>query len=95
MLRKIFFIKDGDEPAHFDHPGVLLDNKERAAILFQALKKLPEKQRIAFTLHKIEGLNHQQIASVMNTSVFAVESLQGRAKKKLKSILEKYYQQNS
>ncbi len=95
LIRKIFLTRDEDEPAHFDHPGVLLDNKERAAVLFKALKKLPEKQRIAFTLHKLEGLSQQEIASVMNTTVFAVESLQGRAKNNLKSILEKYYEQNS
>ena len=94
LLRKIFLVKDEDEPVNFDHPGILLDNKERAVVLFKALKKLPEKQRIAFTLHKLEGLSYQEIATVMNTSLFAVESLQGRAKNNLKSILKKYYQQN-
>ena len=94
LLKKIFLVKEEDEPVNFDHPGILLDNKEKAAVLFKALKKLPEKQRVAFTLHKIEGLSYQEIAAVMNTTLFAVESLQGRAKNNLKSILEKYYQQN-
>jgi RNA polymerase sigma-70 factor (ECF subfamily) len=94
LLKKIFLVRDGDEPVNFDHPGILLDNKERAAVLFKALKKLPEKQRIAFTLHKIEGLSYQEISAVMNTTLFAVESLQARAKNNLKNILEKYYQQN-
>lgn len=94
LLKKIFLAKGGDEPVNFDHPGILLDNKEMAAVLFKALKKLPEKQRIAFTLHKLERLSYQEIAAVMDTTVFAVESLQGRAKLNLKRILEKYYQQN-
>lgn len=94
LLRKIVFGEEADEPANFDHPGILLDNKERAAVLFKALKKLPEKQQIAFTLHKLEGLSNQEIAAIMNTTLYAVESLQGRAKRNLKSILRKYYQQH-
>ncbi len=94
FIKKIFALKEEDEPANFDHPGVLLDNKERAAVLFSALKKLPEKQRIAFTLHKIEGLSHQEIAAIMDTSLYAIESLQTRAKNNLVNILKKYYEQH-
>ncbi len=94
LLRKIFVTREDDEPVNFNHPGILLDNKERAVVLFKALKKIPEKQRIAFTLQKIEGLSNQEIAAVMNTTLFAIESLQSRAKTNLKSILMKYYQQN-
>jgi RNA polymerase sigma factor (sigma-70 family) len=95
LIRQLFFIKQEDEPVNFVHPGVLLDNKERSVVLFKALKKLPEKQRVAFTLHKMEGLSYQEIATVMEISLYAVESLQTRAKNNLKEILMKYYQQNS
>lgn len=94
FLRRIFVTREDDEPAHFDHPGILLDNKEMAATLFKALKKLPENQRIAFTLQKTEGLGNNEIAQIMNTSLFAVESLQSRAKKNLKDLLRKYYEQH-
>ena len=94
FLQKIFSVKEADEPANFNHPGILLDNKERAAALFMALKKLPEKQRVAFTLHKMEGLSYQQIADVMKTSLFAIESLQTRARNNLKKILKEYYEQH-
>ena len=67
------------------------ENKESAADLFKALKQLPENQRIAFTLHKVEGQTHQEIADIMKLSVYAVESLMGRAKLNLKKILETYY----
>lgn len=93
LLKKIFSVREDDEPAHFDHPGILLDNKERAAVLFRALKKLPEKQRIAFTLHKVEGLSQQEIAAVMNKTLHAVESLQLRAKSNLRKSLKEFYQQ--
>lgn len=92
LLARMFAVRAEDEPVNFNHPGVLLDNKEKAAVLFKALKKLPQKQRVAFTLHKIEGLPYREISEIMQTSVYAVESLMVRAKGGLKKILEQYYQ---
>lgn len=82
-----------EEPVHFHHPGVVLDNKERAAILFRAMKKLPDNQRIAFTLIKTEGLNYEETAEIMNVTIKAVEALMHRAKDNLKKHLQEYYQQ--
>lgn len=82
------------DPPEFHHPGVLLDNKERASTLFQSIAKLPENQRIAFTLHKVEGIPYQEIAEIMNLSVSAIESLIHRAKSNLKKDLENYYKKN-
>jgi RNA polymerase sigma-70 factor (ECF subfamily) len=70
-----------------------MEKKEGARDLFKALKKLPDKQRIAFTLHKLEGQSYQEIASIMNTSLYAVESLMARAKTNLKKMLQGYYEQ--
>lgn len=78
-------------PMEFNHPGVQLEKKESTAELFKAIKQLPDKQRIAFTLHKLEGQSNQEIAEIMNTSLYAVESLMGRAKINLKKILNNYY----
>lgn len=69
----------------------VLENEERAAILAAAVAKLPENQRIAFTLSKYEDLSYQKIADVMNKSVPSVESLLFRAKKNLKALLTDYY----
>lgn len=82
------------QQAEFDHPGVKLENKERANELFNALKQIPDKQRIAFTLHKLEGQSYQEVAEIMNTTLYAVESLMGRAKANLKKELKKYYDIN-
>ena len=79
------------DPPDFHHPGVSLDNKERSAILFRAIEQLPENQKIAFTLHKMEGLSYQQVSVVMNATVSSVESLLHRAKTNLKKNLEDYY----
>lgn len=78
-------------PPDFHHPGVVLNNKERAAELFRAIEKLPENQRVAFVLNKVEGLSYQEISEVMKTSVSAIESLLHRAKANLRKILEDYY----
>lgn len=78
-------------PPDFHHPGVALDNKEDAAVLFRAIAELPENQRIAFTLNKVEGLSYQEVSDVMKTTVSSVESLMHRAKNNLKKNLEDYY----
>ena len=95
LVQSLFGTQDNEpqHPVEFNHPGVELEKKERAAELFRALKQLPEKQRIAFTLHKIEGQSYQEIAEIMQTSLFAVESLMGRAKVNLKKILADYYKE--
>lgn len=84
---------EGNEPLYeipdFNHPGVAMDRKETAAKLFKAIAQLPENQKAAFTLHKLEDLSYQEISEVMQTSVPAVESLMHRAKQNLKKILEK------
>lgn len=82
-------------PPDFQHPGIVLENKEKAGELFSALKQIPDNQRIAFTLHKLEGLSYQEIAAVMETTLSAVESLMGRAKTNLRKILKDHYQKKT
>lgn len=75
----------------FNHPGISLEKKENAAKLFQAIRQLPENQKIAFTLHKLENLSYQEVSEVMNTTVPAVESLLHRARLNLRKKLEKEF----
>ncbi|MFT3902466.1 MAG: RNA polymerase sigma factor [Niabella sp.] len=79
-------------PPDFHHPGVLLDKKEDAAKLFKAIDQLPENQRIAFVLNKVEGLSYQEVSDVLQTSVASVESLLHRAKLNLRKILTKDFE---
>ena len=94
MMQRVFGYAEADEKPDFFHPGVALDKKEDAAVLFIALKKLPEKQRTAFLLHKMEGLTNKEIAAIMETSLLAVESLQVRAKNNLRTHLKEYYKKH-
>lgn len=81
-------------PPDFNHPGVILDNREKSATLMKAVSELPDNQRIAFTLHKIEGLSYQEISEVMESTVSSVESLMHRAKNNLRKNLENFYKQD-
>ena len=71
----------------FEHPGILLENKEKAEILFNAINQLSENQKTAFILSKIDGQSNPEIAAVMELSISSVESLVFRAKAALKEKL--------
>ena len=82
------------DPPDFTHPGVSLDNKEKAKYLFRAIQQLANKQKVAFTLNRIEGLSYQEISDVMKLSVASIESLLHRARKNLRKTLETIYLEN-
>jgi RNA polymerase sigma-70 factor (ECF subfamily) len=75
----------------FIHPGIEIELKERSQLLFKALNDLPENQKTAFILSKIELLSQKEISEIMKTTVSSVESLIFRAKQNLKNILDKKY----
>ncbi len=80
--------------SQFYHPGVELENRERSAILFEAMDKLPESQKVAFLLQQMEGMSQTQISSIMEKSESSVESLLHRAKANLRNLLRKYYEEH-
>lgn len=71
----------------FHHPGVAVEQKERAAKIFQAIAQLPENQKTAFVLTRLEQLSHAEVGQIMQVSVSAVESLLQRARENLKKFL--------
>ena len=85
--------KENKEEEVFEHPGVLAENKEKAAILFTAIQALPEKQRIAFTLIKVQGLSYEEACGILQQNIKAVESLIGRARTNLQKLLADHYKQ--
>ena len=70
-----------------DQPDQNMADQQRSDLLHRAIDRLPEKQRIAFTLNKYEELSYQQIAEIMEISLASVESLIHRAKKNLQEQL--------
>lgn len=77
-----------DEPAD-DAPSVenvMIENARQAA-LNEALGALPDRQRQAVILRHIEGVSNPDIATMMDISVEAVESLTARGKRALTQLL--------
>jgi RNA polymerase sigma factor (sigma-70 family) len=72
----------------FHHPGVQMEHKEKAAVLFRGIDQLPEKQKMAFTLIRIQGLNYAEVCEIMGMNIKAVESLMSRAKANLERSLK-------
>ena len=76
-----------DDVANWIVGGTMADadlaTSDTISIINKVLDKLPENQRIAFTLSKIDGFSNQEIAEIMKTTSIAVESLIYRAKKKV------------
>ena len=78
-------------PSDFQHPGVIIENKETTKILFSALESLPDTQQTAFVLYEMQGMDYKQIAETMEMSVSSVESLLFRARTNLRKKLENFY----
>jgi RNA polymerase sigma factor (sigma-70 family) len=72
----------------FQHPGLSFDNKEKGSLLFKAIASLPEKQRVAFTLIKVEGMSYDEAAAILQQNIKALESLITRARINLQKKLE-------
>ncbi len=70
--------------SEFNHPGVLLEQKEELEELFLLINQLPDNQKTALILLKTEDKSQQEVAEIMNISTKAVESLFQRAKNNLK-----------
>ncbi|MEC9135566.1 MAG: sigma-70 family RNA polymerase sigma factor [Bacteroidota bacterium] len=67
-----------------DNDDDLLEKK----VLFQkALNQLPEKQKTALLMNKMQGLTYKEIAEVLNLSQKAIEKRIGLALKALKQNL--------
>jgi RNA polymerase sigma factor (sigma-70 family) len=80
--------------SNFEHPGILLENKEKSAILFSVINELTENQKTAFMLSKLDGLSNPEISDIMQLSISSVESLIFRAKNGLKEKLSKKFEEH-
>jgi len=73
--------------ADSDRADKRISEKEDMDRLTNALNRLPQNQRIALTLSKLEGHSPPEIADIMQTSLTSVDSLIYRAKQNLRTFL--------
>ena len=87
--RSIDDTKGVSSVSDFNHPGVQLEQKEALAFLFASINQLNERQKTALILVRVEGMEMEEAAKVMELSYKGIESLLGRAKQNLKLIIDK------
>ena len=71
------------------NPHFLLEEQEFKNKLYKAIEDLPEKQRVAFLLHRVDGKKYSEIAEELQISVKAVEKRIHLALLDLRKIVEK------
>ena len=70
-----------------EHPGIILEQKEATIALLAKIDQLPDQQKTALILSKIDGLSYKEVAQIMQKSPKSIESLVQRAKKNLKNSM--------
>lgn len=81
-------------PEQAEEPDQLrrLESQELAGRVEEALRRLPDRQRLALTMFHYEGHSMEEVARMMGTSAEAVESLLARARRALKGLLAAEWQ---
>jgi len=74
-------------PENFIHPGVDLEYQEAVARIFALIDVLPENQKTALLLSKIEQKSLREVAEILSVSEKAAESLLHRARENLSKKL--------
>lgn len=75
------------ESRSFAQPDRVLQQRETAGLVWQALGQLPFDQRTAIVLREIHGLSYEEIASSLDVAVGTVKSRLARARTTLRSTL--------
>ena len=85
---------EGDPLEHLsDGQADTLANFHRAEIseaVNKALMALPEHQREAFVLHRLQNLPYEEVAEIANAPVGTIKSRVVRAERALRPLLEEY-----
>ncbi len=78
------FSKESNEPlseaVHLNHPGIAAEDREELQKLFTIINGLPQNQKTALLLTRMDGRPQQEVAEIMSISIKAVESLLQRAR---------------
>jgi RNA polymerase sigma factor (sigma-70 family) len=75
-------------PADRNNPETVLERKEELQQIFDALTRLPERERMAFDLAVLEGFSNDAAAKIMGLPDGEIRKLLERAKKQLREYLQ-------
>ena len=78
-------VDEPEDPARSVESAMI--QADRLSALDAALARLPERQRQAVVLRHIEGLSNPDVATALDISVEAVESLTARGRRKIAELL--------
>ena len=81
-----------EQEVEADQLATLMDG-DLAGRVDQALKTLPERQRLALTLFHYEGMSQIEVGEILGVSDEAVESLLSRARRALRAMLKDDWKQ--
>lgn len=83
------------ETSTAEHPRELLSRLETMRALDDAMKQLPDAHREALLLSTTQGLSHDQIARIQNSTVKAVELRIYRARQLLRDMMAGHFENRS
>ncbi|HEX2173911.1 MAG TPA: sigma-70 family RNA polymerase sigma factor [Dehalococcoidia bacterium] len=87
--RQVELAADVEAPARAVEPGSIVEQAATIAELRAALRQLPAEHRQIVLLRFVEGMSHDEVATVVGKSSGAVRVIQHRALKRLRQILER------
>lgn len=85
------FLEDGSHKGIPQDPSKWVQSNQSIELIHTELLKLPENQRLAFTLKEIDGESTEDICKIMDVSSTNLGVLIYRAKNNLRLALEEYY----
>ncbi|PIV55610.1 RNA polymerase subunit sigma-24 [Candidatus Desantisbacteria bacterium CG_4_10_14_0_8_um_filter_48_22] len=77
-----------------DPADIVLEKKEMAEQIQNALRSLPENQRITIILKEYERKSYDEIAQILGHSVSSVKAIIFRARENLRHLLSKYFERD-
>jgi RNA polymerase sigma-70 factor (ECF subfamily) len=72
-------------------PEKTLLRREAITVLHEGMARLPERYRAVYVLAEIEGLPHQEIATILELAVGTVKTRLHRARLFLREALAEYF----
>ncbi|MCX8009969.1 MAG: RNA polymerase sigma factor [Ignavibacteria bacterium] len=91
MLKNFFKLDDIEnvfEIGDYSSPEINFQKKETLSLIQSAIDKLPEKQKLVFTLRFYEELKYDDISKILGTSVGALKANYFHALKKIAKELK-------